>query len=43
MALAGGGITWTTHLWAGAPVIAAFYGLATAMLALPPAWLTERE
>jgi hypothetical protein len=40
MALAGGGIIWTTHLWVGAPFMAAFYGLAAAMLMLPPAWLT---
>jgi hypothetical protein len=35
----GGGIIWTTHLVAGAPTLAAFYGLLTALLVVPPRFL----
>ncbi len=36
MAAFGGGIAWTTHLWAGAPIMAGFFGLITGLLAVPP-------
>jgi len=32
----GGGIVWTTHLVAGVPLMAGFYGVITAVLAVPP-------
>ena len=35
----GGGIIWTAHLVAGLPVMAGFYGLFVALLALPPSFL----
>lgn len=38
MALAGG-IAWSVHLWAGAPFMAALYGLLGAMLVVPPAFV----
>lgn len=37
----GGGILWTVHLWAGIPFVAALFGLATAMLVVPPAFFDE--
>jgi hypothetical protein len=36
MAAVGGGIAWTTHLWAGAPFLAGLYGLIVALLVAPP-------
>jgi hypothetical protein len=39
MAAFGGGIIWTVHLVLGAPVLAAFYGLLTGLLAVPPRFL----
>jgi hypothetical protein len=39
MAVAGGGIIWTPHLWAGVPVAAAIVGLTATMLAVPPRFL----
>jgi hypothetical protein len=36
MATLGGGITWTTPLWAGAPVLAGIYGLVATVFAIPP-------
>lgn len=39
MAAFGGGITWTAHLVVGAPLMAGFYGLLTAFLAVPPRFL----
>ena len=36
MATLGGGITWSTPLWAGAPVLAGLYGLVVAVFAIPP-------
>jgi hypothetical protein len=35
----GGGIIWTDHLVAGLPVMAGFYGLFVALLAVPPSFL----
>lgn len=32
----GGGSAWTTHLWAGAPLMAGLYGLITSLLVVPP-------
>lgn len=39
MAAFGGGITWTTHLVVGAPLMAGFYGLLTAFLMVHPRFL----
>lgn len=36
MALVGGGIAWTTHLWAGAVAMAGAAGLAVALAVAPP-------
>ena len=35
-AAVGGGLTWTTHLWAGVALLAGVYGLIVALFALPP-------
>lgn len=35
----GGGIAWTIHLWAGAPFMAALYGLVAAAVLVPPAFV----
>jgi hypothetical protein len=35
----GGGIAWTTHLWAGAAVMGGFYGLAISLFVVPPRFL----
>ena len=43
MAVAGGGVIWTPHLWAGVPVAAAITGLAATMLAVPPRFLRATE
>jgi hypothetical protein len=39
MAGFGGGITWSTPLWSGAPVLAGLYGLIACMFAIPPAFV----
>ena len=39
IAAVGGGITWTTPLWAGAVTLAGLYGLITGLFALPPHFL----
>ena len=36
MAWFGGGIAWTAHLAAGTPIMAGFFGLLVALLAVPP-------
>jgi hypothetical protein len=36
MGIAGGGITWTTHLWAGMPFLAGLYGLIVSLFVVPP-------
>ena len=36
MATIGGGMAWTTPLWAGAPVLAGIYGLVASLFAIPP-------
>jgi hypothetical protein len=35
----GGGVLWSTHLWAGTPVLAGLFGLIAAMLVAPPRFL----
>ena len=39
MGAAGGGIAWTTHLWAGSAVMAGVYGLITSLFAVPPRFI----
>lgn len=41
MAALGGGIIWTTHLWAGTPIMAGFYGVLVALLVVPPRFLSK--
>ncbi len=36
MATVGGGIAWTTPMWAGAPLWAGVYGLVVTVFAIPP-------
>ncbi len=40
MAEFGGGVRWTTPLWAGAPVLAGVYGLSAILFAVPPRFAT---
>jgi hypothetical protein len=42
IATLGGGLRWTTHLWAGSPLLAGAFGLAVAVLVCPPRWLCAR-
>src|SRR5205085_226454 len=35
----GGGVLWTTHLWAGAPLLAGFFGLIASIAVVPPRFL----
>jgi hypothetical protein len=39
MEVFGGGVLWSTHLWAGTPVLAGLFGLIAAMLVAPPRFL----
>lgn len=39
MAAFGGGIAWTTHVWAGAPVMAGLFGLITSVIVVSPRFL----
>ena len=43
MATIGGGIAWTTPLWAGAPVLAGIYGLAASVFAVPPRFASDDD
>jgi hypothetical protein len=43
MAAAGGGVAWTTHLWAGTPLVAGFYGLMAALVVAPPPGLAGAD
>lgn len=40
MAAFGGGIAWSTPLWAGTPILAGVYGLVASGLAIPPRFLS---
>jgi hypothetical protein len=40
MAAFGGGIAWSTPLWAGTPILAGLYGLLASGLAIPPRFLS---
>jgi hypothetical protein len=42
IAAVGGGLRWTTHLWAGSPLLAGAFGLVVALLVCPPRWLRAR-
>jgi hypothetical protein len=42
IAAIGGGLRWTTHLWAGSPLLAGAFGLVVALLVCPPRWLCAR-
>jgi hypothetical protein len=42
IAALGGGVRWTTHLWAGSPLLAGAFGLVVAVLVCPPRWLHAR-
>jgi len=35
----GGGVLWSTHLWAGTPLLAGLFGLIATMLVVPPLFL----
>jgi hypothetical protein len=35
LALIGGGLVWTPHLWVGVPIVAGIYGLIAAVLSMP--------
>jgi hypothetical protein len=39
MTVFGGGVQWTTHLWAGTPLLAGGLGLIAGMLVVPPRFL----
>ena len=43
MAAIGGGIAWTTALWAGAPVLAGIYGLVASVFAVPPRFASQDD
>jgi hypothetical protein len=43
MASIGGGIAWSTSLWAGAPLLAGAYALLASGLAIPPAFAKGRQ
>jgi len=42
MALFGGGIAWTAHLWTGTVVSAGLFALIAGILSVPPPWATHR-
>ncbi|MGH7265571.1 MAG: hypothetical protein ACREMB_12065, partial [Candidatus Rokuibacteriota bacterium] len=37
----GGGIVWSTHLWAGAPIMGSLYGLIAGALVVPPRFVRD--
>jgi hypothetical protein len=39
MAMFGGGIAWTAHLWAGTVVAAGLFAVTTSILFVPPPWV----
>jgi hypothetical protein len=41
MAVFGGGIVWTTHLWTGTIVSAGLFALIASVLTVPPPWVAE--
>jgi len=43
MAAFGGGIAWSTPLWAGTPILAGLYGLLASGLAIPPRFLSAEN